>query len=390
MNWPRRVLQAASLTALIAAVFHFGKDAERWCPFGAVESAYAWVKTGSPICAITYTNLYAFIALIVTVLLLKRSFCGYVCPLGTIGDWMGRFGRFRRNGPLLQVPRWLDCILSMGKYVTLSTILWVTWRAGDLVIREFDPCYALVTSSRSDVTLGAVGILVAIVVASRYVDIPFCRWLCPLAAVMNPISRLGLVRVHREQESCVNCGKCADVCPMDIRVDTLETVKASRCMLCQACVNACPVTGKRALLSKVAGRRRISRWAIPATLGVIVAGLALATHVWPMMTFHWQRGEKPEEVATMNLRLQGFSCSGSGLRLAWFLERDDLFFVPGYLCVEAIPSAEWAHVRIHYDPAQTDPAAVIEAITFPYVNAEDLTATDSPFMIKDYVLPPPE
>jgi hypothetical protein len=78
------------------------------------------------------------------------------------------------------------------------------------------------------------------------------------------------------------------------------------------------------------------------------------------------------------------------MRLVWFLERDDLFAVPGYLHVEAIPSSQWARVRIHYDPAETDPAAIVEAITFPYTNEEDFSETDSPFVIEGHSLPPPE
>jgi ferredoxin len=390
MNSPRRIVQAVSLIALVVAVFRLGQDVERWCPFGAVESAYAWVKTGSPICAITYTNLYAFIALIVAILLFKRAFCGYICPLGTIGDWSGSLGRFRMNRPLFRLPRWLDTTLSMGKYVVLALVLWFTWQAGDLVIRGVDPCYALVTSDRNDVTLWAYGVLFAIAAASFFIKIPFCRWVCPLAAVMNPISRFGLARIRRNADSCVDCGKCASACPMSIRVDKCDTVTASRCTLCQECVNACPLPEQPALSVKATGRRGLPRWALPVALAAIVSGLAMASHLWPLMTFHWQRGHQPDRVETLDLRVRGLTCSGSGLRMVWFLERDDLFAIPGFLKLEAIPSKDWAQVRIEYDPAATDREAIIEAVTFPYSNVEDFSETHSPFVIEGELLPPPE
>ena len=37
----------------------------------------------------------------------------------------------------------------------------------------------------------------AVVLASLLVSLPFCRWLCPLAAVLNPLSRVALTRIRR-------------------------------------------------------------------------------------------------------------------------------------------------------------------------------------------------
>jgi hypothetical protein len=108
------------------------------------------------------------------------------------------------------------------------------------------------------------------------------------------------------------------------------------------------------------------------------------------MTFHWQRGERPDKVETMDLRLRGLSCTGSGMRLTWFLNRDDVFAVPGYLRLRAIPSKDWAQVRIQYDPTQTDRAGIEDAITLPYTNVEDFSQTDSPFIIEGHSLAPAE
>jgi polyferredoxin len=105
------------------------------------------------------------------VLLLRRAFCGYMCPIGTISDWTSGLGK-RIGLKQIMVPVWLDRIMSLLKYGVLAAILYFTWKFDELIFRGFDPCYALISRHGEDITLWAYVVLGAIVVLSLMIMLP--------------------------------------------------------------------------------------------------------------------------------------------------------------------------------------------------------------------------
>ena len=86
----------------------------------------------------------------------------------------------------------------------------------------------------------------------------------------------------------------------------------------------------------------------------------------------------------MTLLVGDLTCRGRANLFAYFLERDDLYAIPGYLHMAAWPGPGWAAVQITFDPAQTDQAAIQRAITEPYFDAEGNIWRTSPFSIQGY------
>ena len=89
MKNARRTVQAGLLALTLMGVFLLGSNAESWCPFGGVEAIYTYATEGNLLCSLGISNFYILAAVILTVLLLRRAFCGYVCPIGTISEWLG-------------------------------------------------------------------------------------------------------------------------------------------------------------------------------------------------------------------------------------------------------------------------------------------------------------
>lgn len=70
----------------------------------------------------------------------------------------------------------------------------------------------------------------------------FCKYICPVAVFLKPASYFSLMRIHVDADACVGCGKCKQVCPMN--VDMLDPSRkrenGTECILCMSCVEACP------------------------------------------------------------------------------------------------------------------------------------------------------
>ncbi len=70
----------------------------------------------------------------------------------------------------------------------------------------------------------------------------FCKYLCPVAVFLKPMSYFSLIRVKCDKEKCVGCGKCKRVCPMDVDVtdNSRKRLNGTECILCMECVKNCP------------------------------------------------------------------------------------------------------------------------------------------------------
>jgi len=385
MKSTRRVAQAGFLILTVVGVFVVKGHAERWCPLGGVEALYGYLTVGSMACSLGVSNFYILGGVLLLALLARRAFCGYACPIGTISEWLHLAAR-RLGLRAVRVPYPLERTLALLKYVVLGLILYFTWRVGELVFRGYDPCYALISRHGEDITGWAYVISGAIVLASLVLMLPFCRWLCPLAAVFTPFSRFGLARVRRHGPACVDCGVCGRVCPMAIPVDRLTEVTAARCTSCLDCVQACPQRAAGALTwgpPRWLGRGWSPVVAVVALLGCI-GGAVAATYAFPLPSFVWTRGTPPARTATLWLEVVGVRCRHSTELFADQFDREDEYRVNGYLRVEAWPDPRAGRVRLTYDSQATSEAAIKRAITEPLFDAQRNTWRFSAYQIVGY------
>jgi polyferredoxin len=66
----------------------------------------------------------------------------------------------------------------------------------------------------------------------------FCRVICPLGALWGMAGKVSVLRM-RVEDSCIRCGKCREVCPMDIAI--YMEPGSSECIRCGRCIDICPV-----------------------------------------------------------------------------------------------------------------------------------------------------
>jgi polyferredoxin len=71
----------------------------------------------------------------------------------------------------------------------------------------------------------------------------FCKYLCPVSVPLKITSRFSVIKIGGNASKCTDCGACAKMCPMDIRIPDYikkgERVLSTECTLCQTCITVC-------------------------------------------------------------------------------------------------------------------------------------------------------
>jgi polyferredoxin len=255
------------------------------CPFGGIESLWSVISSGTLLAKIGWSSFILLGATLLAAFLFRRAFCGNFCPLGTLQELFGWLGK-KLFGKTYRVPEALDRWLRYLKYVVLVVFVALTIMLGTLAIRPYDPWVAyhhLLDDELFAEFLVGVIILLLTVVGSLVYDRFFCKYLCPMGAALTPFSKAGLFKIKRQAHSCINCGACDRVCPVNLPVSQLDVVKDAECLDCDACVNVCPV--KDTLVIEGPKGRRISPLARTlGTIGIFVGVMAIGTAAGP---FQW-------------------------------------------------------------------------------------------------------
>jgi polyferredoxin len=272
---------------------------EGFLPISALVSLRDWFLSGG-INPVHPAGLVIFLSVLTVSLLLKRSFCSWICPVGTVSEllWKCGFRLFRRN---VRPPAWLDIGLRCVKYLLLLFFL---------VSVFFVMAPSAVTSfiysdynKTADVRLldfflqlsgAGLAVILFLVLFSLPVRNPFCRFLCPYGALLGLISMLSPVKVSRNTMTCVSCGVCTQVCPSYIPVMQKQRVMSEECIGCWRCVSHCRALG--ALDMKLTGRKIVVNGFLFALL---VVALFWGGSLVGRMTGHWHTAVSLDEYARL-------------------------------------------------------------------------------------------
>lgn len=172
-------------------------------------------------------------ALLPAILLFGVFFCGWMCPLGAVQDWMSRLGRWLKL-PRLRVPYRVQCYLQLSRYAFFMLL------SAGVVIELLKGPYNFSKLVHGDILTVASGIIVLFLLLGLFTDRPFCNYFCTGGARQGLFSVLRIFGIRRRAENCVNCGMCSKKCPMNIRVEESEFVRHPNCIGCMSCMSACP------------------------------------------------------------------------------------------------------------------------------------------------------
>ncbi len=155
---------------------------------------------------------------VLTSLSLGQVYCGYVCPFGALQEVLSRVGRWFRLRTYAH--SWAEMRMRYAKFVLASVALIAVWTSGDMVWVAFNPMQH-VFDFRASGWLG--WLLIASLVGALFYFRFWCRYLCPMGAVLAIGNKLALFRGgaperrvgrcdlgarHRFDLDCLQCNRC--------------------------------------------------------------------------------------------------------------------------------------------------------------------------------------
>ena len=209
------------------------------CPLGALQNALASSGTRTP--------YYIFGILILFGLLLGRTICGFLCPIG-----LGQELLYKIKTPKVKKSK-VTRVFSYFKYVLLAVLVVsipIMYQTGVPAFCKY-VCpsgtllggIGLLSNPENSDLYGMLGplftwkflLLVIFIVASVFIFRFFCRFFCPLGAIYGFFCRVAMLGIKLDKNKCTDCGLCLSVCKMDIK-----HVGDHECIHCGACLKACP------------------------------------------------------------------------------------------------------------------------------------------------------
>ena len=277
--------------------------AEGFLPISALISLKYWVQTGI-INEIHPSGLFIFAAIVVLGIFLKKAFCGWLCPIGTLSEALWMLGR-KLFGKNLHISKWFDYPMRSIKYLLLLFFVYSIFQMDIPTLREFiySP-YNKVADIKMylffvNISSFALWTLVTFAALSIVIKNFWCRYLCPYGALLGFLSFLSPMKITRGTSTCIDCELCTKACPSLINVHRAKRVWNDECMSCYACVEACPVKNTL-VMSAGSNSKSIPAW----VFGTFVAGIFIAITGLAMLTGHWQNGVSKEEYGKRILNIE--------------------------------------------------------------------------------------
>lgn len=227
------------------------------CPIGAIQSVLNQQNFRLPF------YIFGFLMLIGS--FFGRLVCGFMCPFGLFQDLLHKipFPFKKRHIPFEKHLKKLKYI-----FLLVFVILLPLFFINDLGIKAPYFCKLICPvgtleggipfSISNEYIRGLLGglftwkmfLLIVIIISSIITYRPFCKFVCPLGAFYSFFNKIALNRYTIDMNHCIRCGKCADICLMNI--DPVTETNSVECIHCNKCKNICPTSAisKRDIISK--------------------------------------------------------------------------------------------------------------------------------------------
>jgi thioredoxin reductase/Fe-S-cluster-containing hydrogenase component 2 len=187
----------------------------------------------------------------------KGAYCGWICSCGGLAETVGdRHRQKMPHGPFWNRLNFVGQAILALAFALLGLRLagWLlpgSW--ADTVFprllegknAEGDLAGVFIFSYKWGVDVLLGGIL-GVGLYFKYSGRVWCRFACPLAALMHIYARFSRFRIFPDKKKCISCGICTSVCHQGIDVMSFANrglpMEDPQCVRCSACVQVCPTS----------------------------------------------------------------------------------------------------------------------------------------------------
>lgn len=212
------------------------------CPLGALQNAVASSGSRMPTYILGILLLYG--------LILGRTICGCLCPVGLIQELLHKLptpkvqkNRFTRGCSCIKYVLLVLFVLLIPLYFAAQGLPLPAFCKYICPAGTLEGAIGLLSHPQHADKLSMLGFLfthklvlmLLICAVCVFIYRAFCRFLCPLGAIYGLFAKVAVIGVKVEATKCVDCGRCIRRCPMDIR-----HVGDRECIHCGECIDVCP------------------------------------------------------------------------------------------------------------------------------------------------------
>ena len=173
-------------------------------------------------------TIHYVVAKIFGPLIFGRGWCGYACWTAMVLDFLP----YKRPSHQRKNIGWIRYVLFALSFafVVIMILTQGTYKWEKIMFWAFIGGNAIYYT---------VGIILAIVLKDNRA---FCKYICPITVFLKPMSYFALFRIKCNKDKCISCGKCKQVCPMDVDVtdNSRKRKNGTECILCFECKRNCP------------------------------------------------------------------------------------------------------------------------------------------------------
>lgn len=268
---------------------------EGYLPISSLMSLRYFIATGEIHWAHP-AGMFIFLAIVMMSLVIGKSFCSWVCPIGFVSENLGVFGEklFKRK---IKLPKILDIPLRSIKYLLLGFFVYVIFFVMDIIslkvfldspynqVADIKMYYFFAKISKFSLTVIIILALLSVIFRNFW-----CRYLCPYGALLGLVGLLSPFKIKRVVSSCIDCDKCTKACPNFIEVAKKNYVISDECTSCMNCVDACPVKDTLYLNLIVSEKKLKKRY-----VAILIVGVFMLITGFGMITGNWKNKIKLED-----------------------------------------------------------------------------------------------
>ena len=183
----------------------------------------------------------------------KGAYCGWICSCGALAETLGDtqrekmphgpgWNRLNAVGQVFLAAAFALLVLRVAAWALPSSGLGTLF---DLFAEGRDAQGRLVNpvSYKWFVDVLFAGVL-GVGFYFKYSGRVWCRFACPLAALMHIYARFSRFAIVADKPKCISCNVCTSVCHQGIDVMSFANrglpMQDPQCVRCSACVQSCP------------------------------------------------------------------------------------------------------------------------------------------------------